>query len=129
MKKIITLLVFVLLLAGVTACGTPSTTQQTGSSTTYLEIHTSSGAFVPSTVTIEKGQSLTLVNDSVVLHPIQNGTWEGSTAKAIQEAGAPTVKVQLSSNDRQSIGPFTTVGTYQLHCTIHPGMNLTVRVQ
>jgi len=26
------------------------------------------------------------------------------------------------------IGPFTELGTFQLYCTIHPGMNLTVTV-
>lgn len=125
MKKFMALFVFVLVLVGVTACGSPGATTQTDS----VEVHTSSQAFVPSSVTIEKGQSITLVNDSPVLHPIQNGTWEDGTAKDVQEAGAPTVKVQLSGNNRQTIGPFTTSGTYQLYCTIHEGMNLTVQVR
>ena len=125
MKKFMALLIVVLVLAGVTACGGPSATSQTDS----VEVHTSSQAFVPSSITIEKGQSITLVNDSVVLHPIQNGTWEDGTTKDVQEAGAPTVKVQLSGNNRQTIGPFTAAGTYQLYCTIHEGMNLTVQVR
>lgn len=129
MKKIMMLLVFVLLLVGITACGSPGTTSQTNRSTGIVEIHTSSQTFVPSSVTIEKGQNLTLVNDSAVLHPIENGTWENGTARPLQETGAPTVKVQLSGQDRQTIGPFTSPGTYQLFCTIHPGMNLTVVVQ
>lgn len=129
MKKIMMLLVFVLLLVGISACGSPGTTSQTNRSTGIVEIHTSSQTFVPSSVTIEKGQNLTLVNDSAVLHPIENGTWGNGTARPLQETGAPTVKVQLSGQDRQTIGPFTSPGTYQLFCTIHPGMNLTVVVQ
>ncbi len=129
MKKILLLLMFVLLLVGITACGSSGMTSQTNSSIGETEVHTNSQAFVPSPVTIEKGQSLTLVNDSAVLHPIENGTWENGTAKPLQETGAPTVKVQLSGQGRQTIGPFTSAGTYQLFCTIHPGMNLTVVVQ
>jgi plastocyanin len=130
MKKIMILLVFMLLLlVGITACGSTSTAQQTRSPNGNTEVHTNSQEFLPSSVTISKGQSLTIINDSVVLHPIENGTWEGNTAKTFQETGAPTVKIQLSSNDKQTIGPFTTAGTYQLHCTLHPGMNLTVHVQ
>jgi plastocyanin len=128
MKKSIMLLVCVLLLVGIVACGRPGTPSQTNSSTGIVEVHTSNQTFVPSSVTIEKGQSLTLVNDSAVLHPIENGTWENGTAKPLQETGAPSVKVQLSGQDRQTIGPFTRAGTYQLFCTIHPGMNLTVVV-
>lgn len=123
------LLVFVLLLVGITACGSTGTTQQTSNSNGNTVVHTNGQDFLPSAVTISKGQSLTIINDSVVLHPIENGTWDGNTAKTFQETGAPTVKIQLSSNDKQTIGPFTTVGTYQLHCTLHPGMNLTVHVQ
>lgn len=129
MKKIIMLLVFVLLLMGITACGSPGPTSQTNRSTGIVEVHTSSQTFVSSSVTIEKGQSLILVNDSAVLHPIGKGTWENGTARPLQETGAPSVKVQLSGQDRQTIGPFTSAGTYQLFCTIHPGMNLTVVVQ
>ncbi|MGH2493293.1 MAG: plastocyanin/azurin family copper-binding protein [Ktedonobacteraceae bacterium] len=129
MKKIMTLLVFALLVVGITACGSSGTTSQTGSSSGNKEVHTSSLAFAPASVTIEKGQSITLINDTAVLHPIENGTWEDNTPKTFQEPGAPTVKVQLNGNDQQTIGPFMTAGTYQLHCTIHPGMNLTVHVQ
>lgn len=117
---------FALLLVGITACGSSGTTPQTGGNT---EVHTSSLAFAPASVTIEKGQSVTLTNDTAVLHPIENGTWEDNAPKTFQEPGAPTVKVQLNGNDQQTIGPFMTAGTYQLHCTIHPGMNLTVHVQ
>jgi plastocyanin len=129
MRKIMILLMFVLLVVGITACGSTGTTQQTSNSNGDMVVHTNGQDFLPSSVTISKGQSLTIINDSAVLHPIENGTWEGSSAKAFQETGAPTVKIQLSSNDKQTIGPFTTAGTYQLHCTVHPGMNLTVIVQ
>lgn len=85
--------------------------------------------FVKNTVTISKGGSLLLIDDSSVPHIIQNGTWNNGVAQPSKEAGAPIVQVQFQGNDKRSVGPFTTAGTYHLYCVIHPGMNLTVTVQ
>ncbi len=120
---------FVLLVAcaGVSS-GTPSTSSTP--STTQNAVHTSDMAFVTSSITIKKGESITLVTDTVTPHIIANGTWDNGTAKPTTESGAPMVKdVQLNGNGSETIGPFPTVGTFKLYCTIHPGMNLTVVVQ
>lgn len=86
--------------------------------------------FEQTSVTLKKGQSLILVNDSGAPHYIANGTWKNGSPDTQKEAGAPTVdNVQISGNATQSIGPFTTAGTFHLYCTIHQGMNLTVIVQ
>jgi plastocyanin len=86
--------------------------------------------FVQSSVTIHKGERLSLMNDSGVPHIISNGSWENNAPKAVGEAGAPTVNdVQVASDGTQSIGLFNTAGTFHFYCTIHPGMNLTVVVQ
>ncbi len=49
----------------------------------------------------------------------------------MQENGAPVVNnMQFSGSDgSQTIGPFNTIGTFHLYCSVHPGMNLTVIVQ
>jgi plastocyanin len=86
--------------------------------------------FLQSSVTIRKGEKLTLTDDSAVTHIIANGSWDGSTPKSASEQGAPEVKnVNISGTTSQTLGPFTTAGTFHLYCTIHPGMNLTVIVQ
>jgi len=86
--------------------------------------------FVQKTVAIKKGDSLTLVDDVATIHIIQNGTWASNgVRKEGKEPGAPTVQVQFQGNDSQTIGPFNTAGTFQLYCTVHPGMNLIVIVQ
>jgi plastocyanin len=85
--------------------------------------------FTPSSVTIQKGSSITLIDDAPVPHIIQNGTWASGAAQPHQEAGAPTVNAHFSGNDRQVIGPFPVAGTYHLYCAVHQGMNLTVVVQ
>lgn len=94
-------------------------------------VHMNSSSFTQSSITIKKGDSITLMNDSpFVGHTIANGTWENGTAKPAIEAGAPEVKdVQIGGNSSATIGPFTTAGTFKLYCTVHAGMNLTVIVQ
>ncbi len=93
------------------------------------EVHMAGASFLQSSINIKKGDMLTLIDDSSAQHIIQNGTWVGSTPKPGTESGAPTVNVTLNGNDSATIGPFNTAGTFQLYCTIHLGMNLTVIVQ
>ena len=86
--------------------------------------------FKKSSITIQKGQVVTLINDVAVAHIIANGTWDGSTPKPENEPGAPKLNnLQINGNDSGSIGPFNTAGTYQIYCTIHVGMKITVVVQ
>lgn len=94
-------------------------------------VHMSATSFTQSSITIKKGESITLMNDNpFVGHTIANGIWENGTAKPAIEAGAPEVKnVQIGGGSLATIGPFTTAGTFKLYCTVHAGMNLTVIVQ
>ncbi len=124
-KVLVGLLVFSLLTAILAACSI----RDEASGPSGPEAHMSGANFVQSSITIKKGDSLTLVDDVAVQHIIKNGTWDGNTPKPGTESGAPTVDVTLNGNDSATIGPFNTAGTFQLYCTIHPGMNLTVNVQ
>jgi len=92
-------------------------------------VHMNGSNFVQSSITIKKGESVTLVADTLTPHIIANGTWENGSPKRAQEPGAPEItNVQVNGNSSQNIGPFTTAGTFKLYCTIHAGMNLTVQV-
>src|ERR1700694_2996943 len=82
--------------------------------------------FAPQSITISKGSSLTVDDDGPIVHTIKNGTWENTTMKLYKESGAPIVNVMFMGDDTHTIGPFNTAGTFQLICTIHIGMNLTV---
>jgi plastocyanin len=99
------------------------------SSVSFPEAHMTGATFTKDSVTIKKGDMLKLVDDASAQHIIKNGTWKGSTPQPKTESGAPTVDATLNGNDSATIGPFNTAGTFQLYCTIHPGMNLTVNVQ
>ena len=99
-------------------------------STAPNQVHMNATNFVQSSITINKGESITLIDDVQDSHIIANGTWENGTARPADKPGAPQVKdLQISGSGQVTIGPFTTVGTFHLYCTVHPGMNLTVVVQ
>jgi plastocyanin len=101
-----------------------------GSSNKPNTVHMNDHDFDQSSITIKKGQSLTLVSDTSATHIIENGTWDSNgTPKANTEDGAPKVDAQMNGGDTQTFGPFNTAGTFKLYCTVHPGMNLTVTVK
>ena len=130
MKKFVVL--FVLLSLGatlLTACGGSASCGSSNSSSGTPTVHMCGNNFVQTSITISKGQSLTLVDDASTTHIIANGSWVNGSAQPKQESGAPTVNVTFNGNDTHQIGPFNTSGTYHLYCTVHPGMNLTVIVQ
>ena len=113
---------------GNSASGTSSGGQSSGAASSGT-VHMGDTNFLQSSVTISKGGKVTLVDDSSVVHIIQNGSWNNGTAKPAKEAGAPTVQVNFQGNDTHTIGPFNTAGTFHVYCTVHPGMNLTITVQ
>lgn len=128
MKKLLLLVAALCLLATfVVACGgsTPTTNANAGNT-----VHMDEMSFLTKNITIKKGESITLVDDVAIPHTIQNGTWESNgTPKPVKEAGAPDVQVQFNGGDTHTVGPFNNAGVFQLYCTIHQGMNLTVTVQ
>jgi plastocyanin len=93
-------------------------------------VHMNDTNFVQPDITIKKGQSLTLTDDTSTTHIVSNGTWDANgNQKPGAEHGAPAVALQFQGDDSQAAGPFNTAGTYHLYCSIHPNMNLTVSVQ
>jgi plastocyanin len=113
--------VLLLITCGLTGCG---------SSASGNQVHMNDTDFVQSSITIEKGESVTLVADTFSAHVIANGTWENGASRPSKESGAPVINnVSVGGNSSQTIGPFTTAGSFKLYCTVHSGMNLTVVVQ
>ena len=124
MKRLIPVfLLFALLTVLVIACGSSS-----GGGGGTVTVHTSGPSFTQASVTLSKGESLTIVDDDGAMHKIANGTWNNGVAQPMTEPGAPMVNVTLNGNDSQSVGPFNTTGTFHLYCSIHQNMNLTVIV-
>jgi len=108
------------------ACATTSA----DTSSTPNQVHMNTTDFVSSSITIKKGERITLIDDTLTPHIIANGIWENGTAKPTREPGVPEVKdVQINGFSQGTIGPFTIAGTFHFYCTIHSSMNLTVIVQ
>ena len=132
MKKLIAILgvlsLFIVLTAA-SCAGTTGTAGTGGSGGTA--VHMGEVTFTQTSVTISKGSTLNLIDDVPVTHIISNGTWVNSVAKPAIEAGAPTVSnLQFNSaGQSMTVGPFNTAGTFQLYCSVHVNMNLTVIVQ
>ncbi|SRR5258708_24664210 len=128
MKKLFVAIVVMglltVLITLVAACG------QSAAASGPNQVHMNESNFEQSSITIKKGQQITLVNDASAVHIIENGTWDDNgNARAGKELGVPTVDTQMSGNASQKIGPFNTTGTFHLYCTVHPGMKLTIFVK
>ena len=54
--------------------------------------HMGAANFVQQTITITKGDSLTLVDDVGVQHILKNGSWQGAKQVPATESGAPTLQ-------------------------------------
>jgi plastocyanin len=107
------------------SAGAATNTTATGTET----VHLTGSSFSPNIVALHKGDTLTMIGDSPVPHVIANGTWSSSKPMPGTEAGAPAINNVSVDGKTVVVGPFTTPGTYQLYCTVHPGMVLTVIVQ
>ena len=86
--------------------------------------------FAPSSITIKKGEKITLINDTDdIPHKIENGTWDSGAERPKIAPRALIVDTEWGGRQSETIGPFTTAGTFQLYCTYHQDMNLTVIVK
>lgn len=93
-------------------------------------VYTGLNNFIETTVTLHKGQWLKMQAKVTSQHIIVNGTWTNGVAHPGKEAGAPAVNKTINTaGESATVGPFSTAGTFQLYCTVHSGMNLTVIVK
>jgi len=81
--------------------------------------------FTTERVTVHRGDSLVFANNSRYMHIIGPGV-DGSL---YTEDGSPMdFRVLMPTNDTYTIGPFTTVGTFHITCSMHPEMTVVVVV-
>jgi plastocyanin len=127
MKKITFLAIFVLILTALAACGGPSNTN-TSASSTYT-VMMSGVTFSTSSITIPKGSTITFTSEQgSTAHNLVNG----SDGQSHTESGAPSFGSggqTIGAGQSWTTGPWNTAGTFHVTCTYHPTtMTLTVTV-
>ncbi len=117
-------------LVGLLVAVNPQASGASSTTTGEPTVHMGADNFVQNVVRVPKGSKLLLFNDTTIEHNLQNGSWTSSgTVVTTVEPGAPVLHNVDSKGGSLEIGPFTTAGIFHIHCTIHPGMNLTIIVQ
>jgi plastocyanin len=82
--------------------------------------------FMQHSVTIHRGQRLTLVNNSLFVHIIGPGQ-DGRLAEG--PPGEPmTGRILMQTDETYTTAPWNTPGTYWLTCSVHPEMTVKVVV-
>jgi plastocyanin len=123
------------LLIGLVACSsgastTPSATAAGAGSPTSAASGTGAGgpmamlmdfAFEPTTLTVPVGATVTFVNMDPTEHTVTNG----KDGKAVDN---PAFDEKVKSGESVTV-TFDKAGTFDVTCTIHPTMNMTVTVQ
>lgn len=122
--------VFIVGCGTVASANSGSSNSGSNASSSITDVHLGYTTFLQSSVTINKGGSIKLIDDASSIHIISLGSWVNGKPVPAVERGAPQVNnVEVTNQNSLTIGPFTTAGTYHLYCSIHPGMNLTVIVK
>jgi plastocyanin len=78
-------------------------------------------AFEPTTLTVPVGATVTFVNMDPTEHTVTNG----KDGKAVDN---PAFDEKVKSGESVTV-TFDKAGTFDVTCTIHPTMNMTVTVQ
>lgn len=82
--------------------------------------------FMQHSVTIHRGQRLTLVNNSLFIHIIGAGH-DGTLVEA--PPGEPMVgRILMQTNETYTTPPWNIPGTYWVTCSVHPEMTVKVVV-
>jgi plastocyanin len=133
MKKLALLVLPLLLLGAVAASGcgkTPGGTNNPAPSGPVTQVEMDATNFAVSSVTVKSGVPFKFVDptDTGGLHII----CAGHNGKCIANADAPSELADpgftINPGDTKTV-TFDKPGTYQVACTVHPDMNLTITVQ
>jgi plastocyanin len=136
MKKLILPVAALALLAFVvTGCGKPiggSTSTTGGSACTGGKIEMASVDFVQHTCTIKAGDQVTFVDPSGPggYHILCLGHNQTCVANANGPAALNNASgIAMSAGDPNKSFTFATAGSYEVTCTVHSVMNVTITVQ
>ena len=127
MKKLALVMIIALALTWLISCDSLSTTVTSNNPNT---VKMEGGTFNISSITISKGSTITFLDDpnNGALHILvvgQDGQ-QNSEQGAADFGGLSGQRVDIGNT--WTTPPWNTAGTYHVTCTVHPLMNLTVKV-
>ncbi|MET0481215.1 MAG: plastocyanin/azurin family copper-binding protein [Mycetocola sp.] len=118
------------------ASGEPGSTKPGGSSPTSSAVNSDvtlvSLNFMPETLTVSAGDTVTWVNGESITHTITSGTFsdvDETTGLRGSETPDGLFDQRLGEKGGTFSYTFETAGTYPYFCDIHDGMNATVVVE
>ena len=88
------------------------------------------GSFSPSSISLTKGEHLTIVDSGAYHHNLSMGRWMHGQPVLQNQPGAPSLtnKDVNAAGQTVILGPFTTAGTFYLMCSLHHNMMLKIIV-
>lgn len=88
------------------------------------------GSFSPSSISLTKGEHLTIVDSGAYHHNLSMGRWINGQPVLQNQPGAPSLtnKDVTAAGQTVILGPFTTAGTFYLLCSLHHNMMLKITV-
>lgn len=101
--------------------GTPSAATGSGAAASGSMVMLMNFAFDPTTLTVPLGTTVTFTNMDPTEHTVTNG----KDGKAVDN---PAFDEKVKSGESVTV-TFDKAGTFDVTCTIHPTMNMTVTVQ
>lgn len=97
-----------------------------GANTVALNV----GSFSQTSMSLKKGESLTIVDSGSYHHNLSMGRWISGHPVLQKEAGAPNLRNKDVNGAGVTVvvGPFNTAGTFYIICSLHHNMQLKITV-
>jgi len=88
------------------------------------------GSFSSSSISLSKGEKLTIVDSGPYHHSLSMGHWINGQPVLQNQSGAPSLtnKDVNAAGQTVMLGPFNTAGTFYLMCSLHHNMMLKIIV-
>ena len=89
------------------------------------------GSFSQSSMTLTKGERLTVIDSGAYHHNLSMGRWINGQPVLENQPGAPTLRNKDvdAAGATVIVGPFNTAGTFYLICSLHHNMMLKIIIQ
>lgn len=113
------------------AAGCGGTSDEAASRAPATTIVIDTFAFVPGTVRVDVGDTVTWTNEDDIRHTVTSGSRDyepGNSGKVTATRKDGTFDLELDGRGTTAEHTFATAGTYHYFCDVHPGMEAELEV-